>query len=67
MHDGAVMRILRRHQRQHFVQDIILEGAMPADALGRVMVEGIEGLGRQSLDAIELEMARLELVGKASD
>ncbi|MGO7565532.1 hypothetical protein ACC754_41840, partial [Rhizobium johnstonii] len=56
-----------RHPRQHFVQDIIIKGAMPADALGRVTVKAVKGFCRQALDEIELEMAGFQLVGETRD
>lgn len=44
MHDGAVMRVFLRHQRQDLVQNIFLEGNMSLNALGRMAMGTVEGL-----------------------
>lgn len=67
MHDSAAMRVLRRHQRQHLVEDIVLQSGMPANTLGRMAVETVKAVCRQALDAIKLEMAGLQFLGKARD
>ena len=63
----AIMRVGPGHQRQHLVEDVVLEGGVPADAVSRMTVAGVEGLARQTLDAIELQLPGIDLVGEPPD
>ena len=49
------------------MEDIVLEGGVPADAVGGMTADVVEGLPRQPLDAEELQAAGIDLVGEARD
>ena len=49
------------------MEDIVLEGGVPADAVGGMTADVVEGFPRQPLDAEELQAAGVDLVGEARD
>src|SRR5271168_4894099 len=61
----AIVGIGPAHQRKHLLEDVILEGGVPAAAVGRMAARVVEALSRQSLDAIKLQMPGKDLVGAA--
>src|ERR1700677_1774694 len=63
----AIVGIDPGHQRKHLLEDIVLERGVPADGVGRMTSPVVEGLPRQPLDAIELQMPGIDLVGEARD
>ncbi len=65
--DGAFVAVAALHQRQNLVQHIFLESDMAADAIGRMAAEVVEGLAREALDAEQLQLTGLELVGEAGN
>ncbi len=65
--DGAFVAVAALHQRQNLVQHIFLESDMAADTIGRMAAEVVEGFAREALDAEQLQMTGLELVGEAGN
>jgi hypothetical protein len=63
----AIVGIGPDHQWKHLLEDIVLEGDVPVDAVGRMPADVVEGLPRQPLDAIELQAPGIDLVGQAGD
>src|SRR6202012_5331486 len=61
------MGVARSHQRKDFVEYVFLEGSVAPDAVGRMTAKVVERLPRQPLDAIELQMPGIDLVGEARD
>src|SRR5271163_4085828 len=63
----AIVGIGPGHKWKHLLEDVVLEGGVPADAVGRMTAPVVEGLSRQPLDAIKLQMPGIDLVGEARD
>lgn len=61
------MGVLPCHERQDLVQHILLERLMAADAVRRVAPVAVQCFPIDAVDAIELEVARVELVAQGLD
>lgn len=63
--DRAIVRIDRRHQRRHLVQQVVLEYSVAVDVIGGMAAASVEALGGQTFDAEQQQLPGIDLAGQA--